>query len=182
MASKDRRQISVKGGGVIKLRELDPTPSDTFVDLGFIAETELQDLYTMIDSIDDAGHFIDTKEAGQKVVLKTKLKQTAKEQIDFQRLAAGKYHEVYFPVTLNNGKIQEYSLPLCRIKPGASLMFQPKERTIDIEIHALAVKADFVRTPTDYNISANQSYVMIENDTAKGAPTDTASSVATAVI
>ena len=182
MAGKDRRQINVKGGGKVYYREIDPTPSNTFIDLGYIKESALNDIYNMIKSIDDAGHKIDNKEAGQEVTFTTKLMQTAKEQIDFQRLAAGKYFDIYIPILLNNGYTQEIRFPVARIVPGAKLEFKPVERTIDITIDALCPKAAFTATPTDYNVTENVPYIMIENAIAKGAPSDTASSLATAVI
>jgi len=173
--SRDRRQISVKGGGTLKVREIDPTPAANFTDLGFLGDSKLTDIYNMIESKDDAGNYIDTKEAGEEVTFESTLKQTTKEQIDFMKDAAAKYFEAYYPVRLNNGDYQEILFPVCRIVPGAELEFKPAERTIKITVKALWPATALTRTPTDYNSAIGEYYKLTENAAAVGAPSDAGS-------
>ena len=178
MAGLDRRQINVKGVRELFLRELDPTPSDIFLSVGHLKSLKFSDGYNMVESINGAGELVDWKEAGQKVVATAELMQTDKAQIDFQRLAAAKYFEGFFAVLLNNGDTQEFSLTLCRLKPGQDLDFKPGERLIMMEFHMLAVFSALTRTPADYNVVVGKPYVMIQNTVPKGLPTDTATAVA----
>ena len=172
--AKNRRLISVKGGGLLKVREIDPTPSNTFVDLGYLGESKLSDSYNIVESKDDAGHFIDAKEAGQIVKFESSLLQTSKAEIDFMKDAAGKYFEAYYQVRLNNGSYQEWLFPVCRIVPGQELEFKAGERRIKLTLYALYIPVALTRTPTNYNTAADAYYVMIENSSSQGAPSDAA--------
>lgn len=181
MAGKNRSQINVKGNSDVFYRELFPSASDTWVALGYIKESDMNDVYNMIKSVDSQGNKIDNKEAGQDVTFTTKLMQSQKEQIDFQRLAATKYFQIYIPLLLNSGDTQEIVGHICRITPGQKLPMKPGERLIDITIDMLAPSADFVAAPTDYNVTKNVPYTLIENASPIGAPTNTASSLYTAI-
>lgn len=173
--AKDRRQISVKGGGTLKARIIDPTADQgAFVDLGFLGETTFTDTYNMVESKDDAGNYIDTKEAGQEVTLESSLLQTSKTQIDFMKDAKNRYFEAYYPVTLNNGQVQELLFPVCRIIPGQVLEFKAAERRIKLTLKVLWPATALTRTPADYNSVAGEYYKLIENAVAKGAPSDAA--------
>lgn len=171
----DRRRISVKGGGLLQLREIDPTPTTSFSTIGFISATEFLDSHTLVESIDDKGDFIDTKSGARAVSLKTTLMQTTKEEIDWMKNAEGKYFEAYYKVTLNNGQIQELVMPVCRVKPGVELSFQSAtQRTIALEVHVLAPATALTRTPSAYNSAQWVPYVLTEGGSANGAPSDAA--------
>src|ERR1051325_1257001 len=114
--AKNRRNINVKGGGSLQLREIDPSPSDPFVDYGYLKNVDFSDTYNMIESKDAAGNYIDYKEAGETAILKGDLMESGKTNIDFQRTAANKYFDVYYQVLLNNGSYQEISAPIARLK------------------------------------------------------------------
>lgn len=172
----DRRRISVKGGGTLKIRQIDPTPAATFDTLGFITDTTFADEHTLVESVDDAGRYIDAKSGAQKVTLTTTLMQTTKEEIDTMKTAEGKYFEVYYVVQLNNANYQELLFPVCRIEPGATLEYKSAtQRTIAIKIHALAPATALTRTPTTWNSSQWQYYVLYENAAAANAPSDNGS-------
>lgn len=172
--AKARNLISVKGGGLLKVRELSPTPTNSFTDVGYLGESKLIDSYTMIESKDDAGHFVDVKEAGQVVKFESSLLQTSKAEIDFMRLAAAKAFEAYYRVRLNNGNYQEYLFPVCRIIPGQELDFKAGERRIKLTLFALYLPIALTRNPTDYNTAADAYYTVIENASEIGAPVDNA--------
>jgi hypothetical protein len=179
---KNRTRINVKGGGLLKLRELSPTASDTFLDAGYLGGTDLDDAHDMVESKDERGFVIDYKSGGEAPVLKSVLKQSGIDEINLLKNAVGKYYEAYYYVKLQNGNIQEINIPLCKIKPGPSLkMAAATERTLDLEIHMLAIPGEsaIVRAPTDYNIdpAVNRYYVLLESATAKGVTTDTAATM-----
>lgn len=177
-----RKSISVKGGGDLQYRQIDPTPGSSFTSMGYLKQVNLSDQYTMNESRDAAGNVIDYKESGQVLVVKGTLMQTTKTEIDVQRLAKGQYHEFYYYVLLNNGNTQEFSIPIARLKPGQALDFKMGERTIEMEIHALWPAANFTRTPTAYNVTQGVPYVLTEGATPNGAPTDSATTLAAAVL
>lgn len=180
---KSRLRINVKGGGTLRIRELSPTPSNTFLDVGYVTTDTLLDEPTMVDSIDEVGNFIDTKSGAQKVTWKTVLKQTSIDEINLLKNAVGKYYDLFYSVLLANGNTQEFRVWLGKIKPILTLEFAAAtERKIEVEITALMPKATFTTTPTDYNVTAGNYYVVIENVVAKGVPTDTAASMATAIL
>jgi hypothetical protein len=180
---KSRTRINVKGGGTLKIRELSPSASDTFLDVGYVTSDTLLDEHTMVDSVDDAGNFIDTKSGAQKVTWKAVLKQTSIDEINLLKNAVGKYYDLFYSVVLANGNTQEFRVWLGKIKPGLVLEFaSATERKLELEITALMPKATFTATPTDYNVTAGAYYVVIDNAVAKGTPSDTAATMATAIL
>ena len=184
--AKSRLKTNVRGGGLLKIRELNPSPSDTWLDVGYLGGTDLDDAHDMIVSKDERGLVIDFLSGGEEPVLKSVLKQSGIDEITLVKLCAGKYYEGYYKAVTAEGKIQELEIPICKIKPGPVLKFAgATERTIDLELHMLAVASDssITRAPTDYNMdpAVNRYFVLLENATAKNAPTDTATAVWTAV-
>jgi hypothetical protein len=174
----DRRRINVKGGGILQVREIDPTPNDNFSSLGFIKSDTFLDEHSMVESIDSKGDQIDNKSGGHAVTWTSVLMQTSKDEIDLMADAEAKYYEVYYRVQLNNGDYQMIVFPVCRIKPGFSLEFQSAtERTIELEIRALAPAiALAARTPSaEYDTAVWEAYSLVESSASIAAPTDSAS-------
>lgn len=164
------------------VRELYPTPSDTFLDVGWLGGTNLNDEHNMLEIIDEQGILLDWKSSGKVFNLTSKLKQSGIDEINLVRNADGKYYEMYYKVTTGEAKVQEINA-FVKIQPGAQIEFAAgTERTIPITIKGWAVKAALVRSPTVYNIAVYESYVYIENAAAQGVPIDTAATVATAVL
>jgi hypothetical protein len=179
---RDRSRINVKGGGLMKIRQIAPAASDSFLDVGYIKDSELGDAFTMVDSINDAGKFIDTNAGAHKVVWKTTLMQSSIDEINLIRTAEGKYFDLYYSCPLANGNVQEFSAAIVKIKPGAVLAFKSAtERNIAIEITFLSPGGAFTRTPTAFNVVSGVEYVLTEGASANGAPSDTASTLYTAV-
>lgn len=176
--ARSRANVNIKGGGILKVRELFPTATDTWTDLGFIGGTDIDDARNMVDVVDERGLQVEWLDGGMKVVIKSTLQQSDIDLINFLRAAGSKLYEMYYMVTLRNTKIQEFDMPLARFNPGAQLKFAAATpRAIPIEIHGLAVKALMTRTPATFNITADEALVVTENAAAQGAPSDTASTV-----
>jgi hypothetical protein len=181
---KNRKRINVKGGGTLQLRELAPNPTDPFSDIGYLVSSKLTDEHTIIELSDERGDFIDAKSGGRKVHWETVLKQSGVDEINLLKNAEGKYYEVYYAVkTANDSLTQEISLCLCKIKPGPVLEFKSAtERTIQVTIYALAPAAGVTRTPAAFNVVIHEPYVITEGPVANGSPSDTAGSVAAAIL
>lgn len=180
---KSRLRLNVKGGGTLRIRELSPTPSNTFLDVGYVTSDIILDEPTMVDSVDEMGNFIDTKSGAQKVTWKAVLKQTSIDEINLLKNAVGKYYDLFYSVLLSNGSTQEFRVWLCKLKPLLNLEFAAAtERKLEVEFTALMPKGTFTATPTEYNVTAGAYYVVIENAVAKGVPTDAAASMATAIL
>jgi hypothetical protein len=170
-----RTRINVKGGGDIQIREINPTPSDTFLSLGSVKDVTFIDEYGMVESIDGAGDYIDTKPGSRHAHVTAMLQQSTKEEIDVMKDAAGKHYEIYYTVTLNDGSFQEFVAPICRITPGMNLAFaSATERTIALDIHFLAPFGILTRTPVSYNTADREPYAVSESSSQIGAPSDAA--------
>lgn len=177
---RDRRRINVKGGGDLRVREISPTASNTFLDVGYLSSTVITDEGTMVESPDEAGNYIDTKRGARKVTVVGTLKQSSKEEIDLLRNADGKYYDVYYRVLLANTNVQEFRVAPAKLKVGFVLnMASATERTLELTISGLAPKGAHTATPTAFNLLANDPLVIVEGATAVGPPTETAASVAT---
>lgn len=180
--AKNRAKLNFRAGGEFRIREISPTPSDTFISSGYLQSSKFSDKHETAEAIDDAGNYIDIDSIGEKAIFSAKLMQTSKTEIDLKRNASGKYYDLYYVLRTKEGKYQELSSRVCKIIPGFEMEMKPGLRVIDIEVHMLAPRADFVSAPTDYNVTENVPYVLIESVAAKGEPTDTAANVATGVL
>lgn len=181
---KDRKRINVKGGGLLYARELDPTPSNTYVELGYLDSSELDDMISMVGDIDEAGILPNSVEGSQVAKFRTVLKQSSADEINFLRNATGKFLELYYRVLLANGYYQEVSIPLARVNPSVNLKFAAgTERKISVEFFCLAPKAAYTRGVTAFNVVKDQPYVLIDGASATFNTSNTeASALAAAVL
>lgn len=193
--ARSRQRINVKGGGKLYIRQLSPAPSNNWVDIGYLEENDLDDKSAMIDSEDERGDFIDTKQGGRKVMWKTTLKQTGVDEINLLKNSDGIYYELYYDVVLANTYHQEYNMHLVKIDNSVTLKFaKASERKLQVMFSLLAPKAAFTATGTGmsvFNVTANDPYTMNENTSTSptytvdgsGVPTNTqAAAKATAIL
>jgi len=182
--ARSLNRINVKGGGKIQIRELSPTASNTYQDLGYLTSSTLSDEHTMVDSVDEIGALVNSQSGARKVTWKTVLKQTSADEIDLLRNSTGKLYEVYYVVTESNTYKKMICLLPVRIKSSVVLNFaSATERTIEVEMMCLAPKAAYTRGVTAFNIIANDPYVLVEAATETFNTTNTeANAIASAVI
>jgi len=182
---KSRTSINVKGGGDFWIRELSPTATNTYSQLGYIASTDFIDEASMVGEPDEAGNLIDSKRGARKCTVSIVLKQTGIDEINLLKNAANKYYEGYYKVPVKNGTmVQEVSIPLMKITPKISLKFaSATERQLPVDITMLAPKANFTRTRTAFNITENEPYIIVENTDANFDLNNTeAAAIASAII
>jgi len=182
--ARDRKRINVKGGGKIQLRELDPSPSNTYLDLGYLVSNTLTDEHTMVESVDESGQLVNSQTGARKVTWKTVIKQTTADEINLLKNAGTKLYEVYYNVTMSNTYVQMLCLLPVRIKPSVVLDFaSATERTLEVEFHCLVPKAAYTRGVTTFNVVANEPYVLVDasSETFNTSNTE-ASAIASAVI
>ena len=182
-----RIRENARGGGNLWIRQISPTASNTFLDLGWLGGTTLDDKQTAVESKDERGDLVIVLYSDRTAMLKTILHQVSQDEIDLVNNISNQnvFYDIYYPVVLENGATQEISAGLCQIKMGVPIEYKPGQRTLPCDIYMLAPAAAFTRTPTDYNVVISPEripYVMITNTVAKGKPTDTASSLATAIL
>lgn len=181
---KNRRRINVKGGGEFLIRELAPTPSDTFLDLGFIESVELNDDNQMVDIADAEGNLLDYLGGLRSLGVKITLAQSSFDELDWLLNTSGKYFDALYNVYLEGlAEWQSWSFPVFKVKPGGALTFAGATKRSPIaECRSVAPKAALVRTPTALNVTAWKPVVLYQNAVKVTTPSDTASSVATALI
>jgi|GEM_PF-5078071 len=184
---RSRIKENAKGGGTLWIRQIYPTASNTFLDLGWLGGTTLDDKQSAIESKDERGDLAIVLFSDHTAMLKTILHQVSQDEIDLVNKISnnGTFYDIYYPVLLESGNTQEISAAICQIKLGVPIEFKSGQRTLPCDIYMLAPGAAFTRTPTDYNVAISPErlpYVMIENAVAKGKPTDTASTLATAIV
>jgi hypothetical protein len=102
--------------------------------------------------------------------------------LDVLRNSLNKYYEFYYKCPLANGQFQEFVLCPAKIDPNCKLVYKVAARGIPLKVFGLAPKAALTRTPTGFNIVAGEPFTLSEAGAAIGAPSDTASAVATAVL
>ncbi len=179
---KARTRINVKGGGLLKLREISPSQVDAFVDAGYLGGSGLNDEHSMIEIVDEVGNLIDALSGSRIAKFTTTLKQSTLDEINLIKNANGKYYDMYYYVKLANTYIQELTAIPVKIKPGPVLSYKSAtERTIEVTVYMLAPKATATRAPVVYNVTADEPYVLIENAAAQNAPTEATSTFATLI-
>jgi hypothetical protein len=177
----NRRRINVKGGGTLQVREVDPTPG-SWQTIGFIKDSTFVLEPQMVESIDDKGDQIDNKIGGKKASWRATLMQSSKDEYQLVKDAEEKIYEMYYHVLNADGNHFEVVFPLVRIKPGFESSFQAAtERGIQVEFYALAPATALTRTPTAYNSLQWEPFVISENASEQGAPSDNASVPAGAI-
>ena len=182
-----RTRENAKGGGVLWIREISPTASDTFLDLGWLGGTTLDDKQTSIESKDERGDLSIILYSDRTAMLKTILHQVSQDEIDLVNKISNQnaFYDIYYPVLLENGDTQEISAAICQIKMGVPIEYKAAQRSLACDIYMLAPAAAFTRTPTAFNVVVSPErlpYVMTTNTVAKGKPSDTASTLATAIL
>lgn len=177
--AKARTSINVKGGGLIKIRELHPTATDAWVDIGYLPKTTISDDHTMMEAGDETGLLIDWIDGNQRVKVTGSIMQSNTAEIGLLKNASGKYYELYYYVLLANGYFQEW-LFFGKFKPGFVLEFAAGAiREVPFEFWAFAVPATVTRNPTGWNVTAGDMYVFSEAAAAIAPPVDTAATIAT---
>lgn len=181
--AKSRTKIQVRGGGFLLMREISPSPSDTFLDVGYLQSTNWQDERNMLEAIDERGLQVDFVEGGQVVTITSQLMQADIDVINLLKGSASKYFDVYYYAVLADGKYQEFSAPVAKIMGGPKLNFAANTmRTVELQLRLLPSKGAYTRTPTAFNIAAGEFYVVSENVSKQGPPSDTASATASACL
>jgi hypothetical protein len=183
--ARNRTRINVKGGGKLYIREISPTASNTYLDLGYLQSTEFMNDNAMVGEVDEAGVLPDMNQGSQKATLKAVLKQSSIDEINLLNNAAGKYYELYYKnANLANGYVQELSIPIAKLKVGTTLKgASATERQLELEVYALAPKAAYTRGVTAFNVTENVPFILTENATAQFNTSNTeASALATAVL
>ena len=181
---KDRNRSNVKGGGDFYIRQIYPTPSNTYLSLGYLDSSKLSDKHSMVGDPDEEGQTIAKNDGGQDVVFTETLKQSGIDEINLIRNAAGVLYEAYYPCTLKNGNVQEISIPICQIIPNLDAEYKgATERKLTVEIQCLAPKAAYTRGVTAFNVLKNQPYIVVEGAAATFNTSNTeASALATAIV
>jgi len=181
--AKSRTRIFVVGGGEAKVRQISPSASDVFLNIGYLGGTTLNDNFNMMEIVEEAGNLIDVKAGSRVAKLETTLKQSTIDEINLVKNSANIYYDFYYKCPLSTTYVQEISVAICKIVPGPVLEYKnDTERTIKVTIYFLAPAGAFTRTPTAFNVVENVPYVITETASANGAPSDTAATLATAVL
>lgn len=180
---KDRSRINVRGGGDLYIRELKPTATDAFSQLGIIEKFEIVPDFGMMDIPDAEGNILDFLAGQKRFGINITLAQSSKDELDFIHNASGKYYDMLYNVPMEDGTTQQWSFCLVKFEPGSPLSFAGStKRSPMLKGVALAPKAAFTRTPTTFNIVKNTPFVLYQNASPAATPSDTAATMATAII
>jgi hypothetical protein len=181
---KDRTRLNVKGGGLLKIRQLTSGGAETtMLDVGYLDETTftIEGDFTVSQSED--GQVVEALTSGEVVKIKSVLKQSTKDEIDVIATAEGKYFHAYYYCVLGNGNYQEIYIALCKINPNLSLEYKRgTERKVPIEIVALTPKGTVTVTPSAFNTTPPAVFVMTEAGSAYGQVTTATGTIYSAAV
>jgi len=180
--AKARTKINAKGYGYLLVREISPTPSNSWLDVGYIQVTDFEDTRESVEAVDERGWLVDNLEGGQRVKLTTQLMQSNIDVIAFLKAAGPKYYEIMYKGTTADTQYQKMN-GIGKVTGGLTMKFAANSlRTISLVISMLPWRTAMARTPTDYNVALGDFYVWIEAGSDTAMPSDTAADVATAAL
>lgn len=114
---KDRKRIFVSGLGKMSVREIEPTPGATFLDVGYLGGSVLNRELMQEEVMNEDGFVIDVLTHSEKCQLSTQLHQTSIDEINLIKNASSKVYAVRYDGVLNRQKshYQYYSFEQARI-------------------------------------------------------------------
>ena len=152
---KNRKRLFVKGLGNLQLRLIEPTADADFSNGGHLGGTTLSRVPNVAEIMDENGDLLDVKTIDEKVSISTKLKQSSKAEIDLLNNCAEQVYAIRYSGLANGSTFQFFCLPVCRIKPGASLDFKQGERELAMMAYALKQGELSFDVPLNYLIETD---------------------------
>jgi len=121
--ARDRGAFAPKGGGIIRIKEVnddatDLTTTASVYDIGFLQETTIKDMTALTEVKDEAGDTVQTIEDDRSVSVEVVLMQRDKTTLDIAKEARGKFFALYKYNGIVNGKHQEIFYGLGKIDPS----------------------------------------------------------------
>jgi len=125
---RDKTAISSKGGGVIRIKEVNSDGSDltttaSVYDLGFLEETTYLDKTEEILKRDETAEVIDREEGNRDVIVQGTLMQNDKLTLDMAKETRGKYYAMLKQNGKTKGKQQEVFYGVGIIDPSFEVKF-----------------------------------------------------------
>jgi hypothetical protein len=156
MPRRQRTRIFVRGGGILRLREREPSNASLYSNAGYLSSTKFNDEHSIVELIDERGDFIDAKSAAQKFTSESVLKQSGIDEIEFINLAANKLFAMQYYGLMGGNLFQYFCSQLVRVKPSAVMEFKSAtERTLSL----------LMWSPKESNLAYDVPlYFLIESD------------------
>lgn len=176
--AKDKGGFNPKGGGIIRIKEVNDDGSDlttpgTIYDLGYLQETTFRDMTPTTEFKDEAGDTVQTIEGDRSVQVEGTLMQRDKLTLDIAKECRGKFYALLKDNGVVNGKYQEIFYAVGKIDPAFEVKLQggttPFKFTATkiasaVTIASASLAASFwnARTSATVTIPANDYYLIIE--------------------
>jgi hypothetical protein len=176
--AKDKGAYASKGGGIIKIKEVNDDGSDlttpgTIYDVGYLQETNFSDNTPTTPIKDEHGDTIVNEEGDRDVIVSGVLMQRDKLTLDMAKECRGKFYALMKYNGIINGKYQEIFYAVGQIDPSFDVKLQggttPFKFTATkvnsaITIASASLTASFwnTKTSTTVTIAADDYYTIVE--------------------
>lgn len=180
--AKNKGGFNPKGGGVIKIKEVNDDGSDlttpgTICDLGYLQETTFSDNTPTTEFKDEHGDTIQTIDGDRSVLVQGVLMQRDKATLDIAKETRNKFYALYKYNDIVDGKYQEVFYAVGKIDPSFEVKLQggttPFKFTATkvnstITIASASLTASFWNTKTSatVTIAADDYYTIVETTVA----------------
>lgn len=178
--AKDKGGYSPKGGGIIKIKEVNDDGSDfttpgTIYDIGYLQETTISDNTPMTDIFDESGSSVVVEEGNRVVTVSGVLLQRDKAILDMAKECRGKFYALYKDNGVVNGKNQEIFYAIGKIDPSFEVKLQggttpfkytalKTASTITIAAASLTATLWGAHTSATVTIPAEDFYLIVETN------------------
>lgn len=134
---RDRNRLFVKGLGLCEVRELSPTPGASFLDIGYLDESELNNRSEREVIKDENGIVVNVLEREVMAEFNTNMQQTSIDEVAFIQNAASKLHAVRYSGMAGANTFQYYCIEQAVIDGNVPLKFAKGKRLLPM--HAVAI-------------------------------------------
>jgi hypothetical protein len=126
--TRTKGEVHSKGGGIIKVQEVNESGSDLspraqVIDLGYLQDSEFNDATPLTDVPDETGAIINQEEGIRTVYVKCTLMQSGKGILNIPKECRNKFFRLYKYNGQPDGINQEMFFGIGKIKPAANLKF-----------------------------------------------------------
>lgn len=156
---KDRKKIYVNGLGDLLIRELEPSESDYFQNVGYLSGTKITIDKEVQEIWSEDGELIELGVLKEDSVIETALLQRSIDEINIIKDAENKVYAVRYCGNLNGKPYQYYCIEQARVVPKLELNYTVGNNPIPLTLRAIK-KVEAYDIPLMYiNEASNKLYL-----------------------
>jgi len=155
---KDRQRIFTRGLGKMSVREIEPSESTIYVDIGYLGGTVLTQEFVTEDLVTEDGYVFNSLAHSENCQLTTNLQQTSIHEINLIRNADARVYSVRYDGALNPERnyYQYYCMEQAKIIANLQRNFETGLKPLSLTVKAIKKDYTLYHIPLFYLIEARR--------------------------